>query len=44
MRRLLIGIASTVALLAGAGRGLKEIDVELVDSTYQELGVIQAVA
>lgn len=35
---------ANLALLAGAGRGLKQIDVELVDSTYQELGVIQAVA
>jgi len=35
---------ANLALLAGAGRQLTEIDVETVESAYHELGVVEAVA
>ena len=35
---------ANLSLLAGAGRGVKCIDADIVDSVYHELGVINAVA
>lgn len=35
---------ANLALMAGAGRGLAQIDVDTVESAYHELGVIEAVA
>ncbi|HTQ39065.1 MAG TPA: AAA family ATPase [Pirellulales bacterium] len=35
---------ANLALLAGAGRQLAQIDVDTVDSVYQELGAVDAVA
>lgn len=35
---------ANLALLAGAGRELEQIDADTVDSVYHELGTVDAVA